>query len=396
MANNRDLNYENIDSPYDGSSLMRGGVTDSEGTASIQTGKYGSTEERQIRSGQEFSDLWIKNWIKSRGYSPGINGFFLDGRSGRAFFSRVEVNNRSNEPAITVRKLEGEGVALSLDSSGDTALYVRQRSNTPAAKFFTTELDGSEGATIEATNEKSDGGAASFKTLEGGIPLYLARHSPESGHTEFYPLALLSGGEYDNLIKLWISDGEDPHGSLDGVIGDICFDKSAKVHICDGGQTWRDITSGLELLSDVEVPAGGATTINSGLIPTRSMYKVEVHLTDPLSGAVIPKLRFNNDSGSNYGFAGTEITGTFSSASATGIEMWKTASTAGSYFSYSVINRESEYKIVTGTGIKQNFVHVFGGGCWKNTSDGITSVQVDAGAVTINVGSRLMVYGSRD
>jgi hypothetical protein len=391
---NKDKNYENIENPYDADMIRRSDSTAKTTDVSHPKEINDSPTSEGSREGSvEINEIRLTNKLESRNYLPGITGFTLDSRTGRAFFSRIEVNNRSDEPAITVRKLEGKGVALTLESYGDTALMVRQQSNTPAAKFFTTSLDGSEGATVEATNEASDAPAGSFKQNGTGNVLYLQKLNPETGETDFYPVVLMSGGDFDNLIKLWIGNGSTPHGDLNGEIGDVLFDKGGSLFLCKGGQTWRNLDDSMELLANVSL-GSAASYIDSGIFHARSLLRVEIHLTDPLGGATIPKMRFNGDSANNYGFSLTEITGTSDNNNATGVDLYKNNASSGASFSYTICNNAAEYKIVTGTGFKQNNVHVFGGGTWKNTADQITSVQVDGSGSNLNVGSRLVVYGS--
>lgn len=70
--------YERINRPYS-SRLSR-----SELDGAVRSG-YGVDQEKgekNVESGNDFDDLWIENWIKSRSWQPKSQGFFLDAKRG--------------------------------------------------------------------------------------------------------------------------------------------------------------------------------------------------------------------------------------------------------------------------------------------------------------------------
>ena len=84
MSNPSNLDYTNIDNPYNNNMERTGDslIGDVEGTVGAGMEMGIGTEEPEIISGQSLGDLWIENWIKSRNYQPKSQGFLLDGKAG--------------------------------------------------------------------------------------------------------------------------------------------------------------------------------------------------------------------------------------------------------------------------------------------------------------------------
>lgn len=77
------LDFSSIEEPYD-SNLNRvdTGVLSAAGT--VDLGPIGDSDDYINRelSGEDFEDLWISSWIKSRNYKPKSQGFMIDGKLG--------------------------------------------------------------------------------------------------------------------------------------------------------------------------------------------------------------------------------------------------------------------------------------------------------------------------
>jgi len=99
MSNTSDLTYENIDNPYDNNMERSGDGITSDVQGSVVGGdetvdgqSVGGTANTEITTGQSFSNIWIKTWIKSSNYKPGVQGFFLDGTTGNAEFANLSLS----------------------------------------------------------------------------------------------------------------------------------------------------------------------------------------------------------------------------------------------------------------------------------------------------------------
>ena len=64
----------------------------SSSSASSSSSSNGSVETMPVRSDGNIGDVWIKNFIRSENWKPKRIGFYIDGRSGVAEFSKVFVN----------------------------------------------------------------------------------------------------------------------------------------------------------------------------------------------------------------------------------------------------------------------------------------------------------------
>jgi hypothetical protein len=90
MAGAADFNYESLDQPYD-NNMQRSpsveitpstGYGTGEGTSSSSEGDSATGEGKVIKAGQEFVDVWLSTWMKSRNYQPKTQGFYIDGKLG--------------------------------------------------------------------------------------------------------------------------------------------------------------------------------------------------------------------------------------------------------------------------------------------------------------------------
>jgi len=114
MANISDLNYENIDTPYNnllersnenvipttalqGSSSGDETSSDSSGSSSNNSDKSSSNPEspvvEQVVGGQSFDNIVINTWIKSINYKPKSQGFMIDGAKGYIECMKLYVGN---------------------------------------------------------------------------------------------------------------------------------------------------------------------------------------------------------------------------------------------------------------------------------------------------------------
>ena len=83
MSKATKLSFETIENPYDHNlNRVDTGVLSAAGT--VDLGSAGDSDDYINRelSGEDFEDLWISSWIKSRNYKPKTQGFMIDGKLG--------------------------------------------------------------------------------------------------------------------------------------------------------------------------------------------------------------------------------------------------------------------------------------------------------------------------
>lgn len=82
--------YNNISRPYN-SAMERSEFLNVGGD--LMTENYSNDGEgNNTVLGNDISDLWIGNWIKSRNYKPKTSGFMLDGKTGNAEFANITLS----------------------------------------------------------------------------------------------------------------------------------------------------------------------------------------------------------------------------------------------------------------------------------------------------------------
>lgn len=121
------------------------------------------------------------------------------------------------------------------------------------------------------------------------------------------------------------------------------------------------------------------------------------------------RLRFNGDTGANYGYLLTPsfcvncISTIGNTASSLGLQTVNTQGPEPMHCDLSIMNRLATRKIISGQCITAsstatlapNIIQI--GGVWNNTAAQITSIELLAdGATTIAAGSRISVYGKRE
>jgi len=163
----------------------------------------------------------------------------------------------------------------------------------------------------------------------------------------------------------------------------------------DKGSFWQE-------LADVSVSSG--SLIDTGDIPAKKYIMFELY-TVP-NGTSYSWLRFNSDETANYN-SRYDTNGTNeqagSSASEDGILFYAPTNDTPRYMTGYIINKSNKEKLVIGEGVAQNTTGSGSSnipevrslyGKWGNTSDSITSIQVDSKNGSFAAGTRLKVWGS--
>lgn len=156
-----------------------------------------------------------------------------------------------------------------------------------------------------------------------------------------------------------------------------------------------DLPLGYQILKEVTLGTAG-DTISATSIPFRNFYKVLV--IAPGSGSTTLLLRFNNDTGANYGTRYSANGGADANTSGASSIILATAETSGKFAAIDVMNIPSHGKSISGqttsftttsnAPTKWEFV-----GQWSNTAaiTRIDAINDQAGDFTI--GSKLYVLG---
>ena len=163
-----------------------------------------------------------------------------------------------------------------------------------------------------------------------------------------------------------------------------------------GALTWERTNMGLL----------DATTTANVMLEATSTFSAATHLQFTLyvagmGGATRPSLKFNSDSGSNYGFTNIDDNGVPNKVANNGsIELVTQSTTSPSFWIIDVYNPLTSRKFLTWTGTTQSSaaaspVITQGSAVWNNTSAQITTLILDViGNDTLTAGSKLNVYGS--
>ena len=155
-------------------------------------------------------------------------------------------------------------------------------------------------------------------------------------------------------------------------------------------------------LADVSVSSG--SLIDTGTIASKKYLYLELY-TVP-NGTSYSFLRFNSDETANYN-SRYDTNGTSeqagSSGSEDGILFYAPTNDTERYMTAFIINKSDKEKLVIGEGVAQNTTGSGSSniperralyGKWANTSDSITSIQVDSKNGAFAAGTRLKVWGS--
>lgn len=175
---------------------------------------------------------------------------------------------------------------------------------------------------------------------------------------------------------------------------------AGKVLVTDGSNTsWENPE--WDQLDDTT--GGSATTITSATFSARKQLRFHVYISG-FSGVANPFIRFNADTGNNYGWKLSENIGATATGSATDrIKLISAGTyTTPMYFVIDVTNDSTGVgKMATWQGVADNGTttapDIFsGGGKWNNTSAQITSITIGASANNISANSRIVTYGKKD
>lgn len=120
MSKTTKLNFETIESPYNGN-LDRG--KDEKDSITEKTGLFRESatndtdlsDEKRV-SGQDLDNLWIRSWIKSRNFKPKVSGFKLDGKTGKIECTGLDAWGGTITGATFQTGTSGERIVISEDN----------------------------------------------------------------------------------------------------------------------------------------------------------------------------------------------------------------------------------------------------------------------------------------
>lgn len=158
-------------------------------------------------------------------------------------------------------------------------------------------------------------------------------------------------------------------------------------------------TSEWKELGETTLTSAASTVTVSSLAASEEL-RIVVHVVGP-STSFDSKIRFNNDSGSNYDYKARRVTTNKIYNYSTGTsqaEMKLTVSnsrTSDALYTVQVVNRASYDKLAVIDGMNGGRYESFiSQGSWNNTSDQIDRVDLITGSAdTFGVGTRVIVYG---
>lgn len=161
-----------------------------------------------------------------------------------------------------------------------------------------------------------------------------------------------------------------------------------------GGATKNFVTEVVEVkLDDI------ATVLKTNEINTTGVMKIYIYING-LSASGIINIGFNGDTGANYSYRLSSNSGAFSNTTgANKIDLAVTSNNNPIWCELSILNDANIAKILVGklyqssSGGAGNPVDITG--TWDNTADKIKSITVTVdGSITLEAGSRLVVWGS--
>ena len=147
--------------------------------------------------------------------------------------------------------------------------------------------------------------------------------------------------------------------------------------------------------------ASAADTITVDSLEAKKHLMVQIH-TIP-SGAILPTMRFNNDSGSNYALRyNSDESSETTQTSQTSIQLDPIAGSFNQFHTMSIINEATKEKLLIN---EMNGANTAGAGNaprrsenvakWANTSNAITRVDIlNSGSGDFAAGTTLKVYGA--
>lgn len=160
------------------------------------------------------SRVWTSGWYKSHSYTPGENGWLLEGaqgfidvadlRVGRFGISIIQTDTGTNSVgAVTIENASDQSAISILKTGLGSGLYIRAASAT-------------------------------------ALPATLVQLTATS--TNFYKMEVDIGGSPTAVtIQRWISNGANPNGTLSASAGDTCNSSDGNEYICQGGTTWKTV-----------------------------------------------------------------------------------------------------------------------------------------------------------
>ena len=182
--------------------------------------------------------------------------------------------------------------------------------------------------------------------------------------------------------------------------GDAGFGTGSEVVVLGWDPADTHTTNFWEELASVEL-GGTASEISSGTITAKKYLWLQVYII--ASGSVNDKIRFNNDTGSNYAFrysanGGGDATG----AAQDNINPSFNTSATNKFMNFFIINNSANEKLLTGNVLNDGGAgagadpdRVEAVGKWANTSAQITEIDVyEDGGGSFDTGTIMKVWGS--
>lgn len=252
-----------------------------------------------------------------------------DSRAGNAIF--IQDERKGNLPSVDIRRTNGQGGALNLQSDAGSALQARQTDDTSTERIVGEAVKAGHGGVSEAIAESGATGPVRLNRAQGlGTASYdnienAASQSPTriaatiavvSSH--FWRVDRFIGGAPQEMVnvQVWISDGTTPHGNLTGHVGDLCLAGMGETYQCDGngatgpiGTIWHAVGQkwGATIDSDQSATLWGFTaTIKSGAPSGTTGFRV---VKEDSGNPQSPNFGFDVDMGSDASFCAFRAVG---------------------------------------------------------------------------------------
>jgi hypothetical protein len=179
---------------------------------------------------------------------------FKDSQAGNAIYINDE--REGNLPSVDIRRKNGTGGAMYLESDSGAALQVRQTNDTASAIFRGDKIQAGNGGVVEAIAEADASapavlarnlgtGQATYGTVENAASdaAVAARQSNAVESSHFWRMEQDLGyavGKLQAGRLWWLGDGANPNGALSGYFGDLCI-SGGTIWCNAGGMVWTAI-----------------------------------------------------------------------------------------------------------------------------------------------------------
>lgn len=184
MSKATKLDFTTLENPFN-NNLDRGegdigSIADKTGLFSAGSLESDGKDVNKKVSGEDFDDLWIRSWIKSRNYKPKVSGFKLDGKTGKIGCTGLDVWGGTITGAVFQTGESGERVVIDDVNfiQAYDANYLRVKIDPSSLSFY----EASSGVLGAVLYGETTGGASGFNADSD----YFRISSSESNNAVLY------------------------------------------------------------------------------------------------------------------------------------------------------------------------------------------------------------------